>query len=228
MGAARRSWRTTHSDWSEAPHTCPPISRTPLGATLEPEGFVVLERIDWFSPLAPGGARADRSPVVALTHDEVCTAYKGIEGNLWPELHESDNLDLLDGIALAPSEERVRRYVARVAGRLRISCVYLSGAERTDGLTASRRELPFLGFDFGFFTCGGDNYSVIFNEVIYGTEETLRRLGSFLNENLLFQSRHAIEVLRRERVRLLKAGRDLETDDHEPQAFKVFDPDIRF
>ncbi len=200
--------------------------KTASETTLEPEGFVVVERVDWFSPLAPGGPRADRHPAVALTHDEVCRAYRGIEGNLWPELFDSDGIDLVDGVALPPSEARVRKYVARVDGRLRISCVYLSRTEHDDNRTANGGGMPFLGFDFGFFTSEGDNYSVIFNEVIYGTEETLRRLSSFLNKNLLLESRHAVEVLRRERARLVGAGRDLETDDGEPRGFRIFDPGI--
>ena len=191
---------------------------------MGPEGFVVVERVDWFSPLAPGGPRAARTPSVALTHDGICRAYKGIEGNLWPDLLDSDELDPIDGVAPPNSEPLVRRYVNRVRGRLNVSCVYLSRTERDEDLGADGAGTAFLGLDFGYFTSEGDNYSVIFNEVIYGTEEGLRRLGSALNKNLLFESRHAVEVLRRERARLVKAGRDLETDDYEPQVFRIFDP----
>ncbi|MEO8198507.1 MAG: hypothetical protein ABI689_17475 [Thermoanaerobaculia bacterium] len=90
-----------------------------------------------------------------------------------------------------------------------------------EGQTSS--EFEFLGFDFGFLTDAGNNYSIVLNEVIYRQEPALRELSPHLNESLLLQDRLSLELLRRERTRLIKAGRDLDADDREPEGFAIYD-----
>ena len=186
------------------------------------EGCIVIERINWFSDHAPGGARPDRVASVVVPHDAICERFRGIEGWLWPELSDADEIEVVDGLALPSSDQRLREYVARLQPRLRVDALLVSREERDDRSTESGKGEQFLGYDFGFLSCDSDNYSVVFNEVIYGTEDNLRVLSSHLNENLLFESRHSVELLRRERTRLVRQGRDLETDNVEPQAFRIF------
>jgi hypothetical protein len=57
-----------------------------------------------------------------------------------------------------------------------------------------------------------DKYSVLLNEVIFGTHDELRAFGGQLNEHLLLPSLETARFPGAARENLLRRGADLETD----------------
>ena len=182
-------------------------------------GFLVVERIQWFTDRAPGGRARDRTPSVSLGHDEILEKYRGIDGFRWP-VAEGIPPPVQEGLALLEEESRVRSYFEALPLSKK-DLLFVVEESATPSSSRLPRGAHLLGFDLGLIG-ESDPSSLIFHEVIYGLEPELRSLSGLLNESLLFQSPHGISVFRRERAALLRNGRDLEDDEDHPLSYAIY------
>jgi hypothetical protein len=140
-----------------------------------------------------------RRPAIAMSDIDVFRLYRGIDGNAWPISPPTFALE--GGLAAPELYPLVKAYLEDIAGK-EADLVALRGAPSP--------KFRLLGFDVGAYESEFSHFSVILNEVLYGTLEELRDKASLLNEHLLCASdSSAFEVLRMHEI-LLERGADVE------------------
>jgi hypothetical protein len=171
-----------------------------------PDGLLVVRR----SNVNVDEGLSIRPPAVPLTHDLVEKRYRGIEGEPWPQLDESGDVQLVDGLAPLEQLSRVKAYYDRLPSGPTYDLVYCQFGVRSE----TRQELPeqfvFCGYDYGFYGSEWSVYSVIFNEVVYGLYSSMQAFAKLLNECLLLPSYDVVQELERIRNHMLSVGSDLE------------------
>ena len=80
-----------------------------------------------------------------------------------------------------------------------------------------------IGFDVGFFESAWSHFSVILNEVIWGTIDELRSFAGKLNEHLLLNDIGDAQALVSRHDVLASQGEDVEEGEMEP--FAIYVPD---
>jgi hypothetical protein len=191
-----------------------------------PSGLVVVERFDWYR-LFPDGKNEwmppDWSPALGLSHEEIRSRYRGVEGDPWPD---GDGLSAisLDSFGLAAFEQfdRVFDYYLRLNDPVAFDLLAIGSSNvRPSSLNA----LIFVGFDYAYGLDTEFHYSLIHDEVVYGRTEEMRSFAERLNEWLLLPSVHDVESLHETRARLVAAGsRSIEelVDEDRPSAVSVY------
>lgn len=179
------------------------------------QGFFVVQRVNWFDGTQFPHSRG-RNPSIFSTHEDIIKRYRGIEGTAWPEEFDDGRIDLRYGLVSLSERHSVKDYFDRLLKNDRhsvfdcIVCCKLTGAFQAASPPASAQ---FLGFDYGSLVSETNNYSVIFNEVIYGRYPSLTSFGERLNSQCLLPSPELVVSLQDARVRLLADGADLERDE---------------
>lgn len=178
-------------------------------------GYLVVERVNWFSPSVPGGPRAERTPAVPLSHEEILLQYRGIDG--WPvegdEPRGADSEGSLSASGLLSSYSEALERAQSQANPARCDVLLVSRDSVPSRLPNLPAQFDLLGYDFGFLCTASYSYSVVLNEVLYGQYPELRRIASDLNQHLLLPSTTAMQDLIETRARLIAGGADLETLD---------------
>jgi hypothetical protein len=177
--------------------------------SLSRNGLIVIRRINYredprFSP--PEGAAA-----LPLEPDTILERYRGIQGEPW-SLEEPDFVSE-DGVADVACVEKVLHYSRQIANKHACDVIYAACAMSDLPPALADKGFTFLGYDFGYYLSTWNCYSVLFNEVIYGSLPELRQYAVRLNESLLLPSLGVAAEIGATRNKLApsEAGRRLES-----------------
>src|SRR5438876_4141387 len=180
----------------------------------EQGGLLVVKRINWFSNPPTGRPVADRIPAVAGSHDAILRRYRGIEGEAWPDGCEKQGLRLEGGLASCEQYKLVSDYYGKVCKRYQCDLIHCqpapTGEVKPPGVPL---HFNFHGFDSGYYLSESNNYSSLFNEVIYGKYDELKAYARLLNDSLVLPSIDIADKLNRSRRSLIEEGADLETSE---------------
>lgn len=178
-------------------------------------GFFVVERINWFDkekfPHIP-----ERKPSVPGSHVEILRRYRGIEGSGWPEGLDGFQITLSAGLADLSQEQAVHEYCRHLRGSEGspiVDCILCQKVECLSNFAHPENGLRFLGFDYGYLVCETNNYSVVFNEVVYGRHAQFTTFASSLNEHCLLPSIETIQAVQNVRLELLVDAANIEADE---------------
>ena len=179
-----------------------------------PAGLLVVKRV-WADreALVPRG----RTPAVGRSHEEIGRRYRGIEGLQWPQSEHSTKPELGNGLADPNTIQLVQRYRNEHCP-LECDLIYIAPPTAR---TPVPQGMFFLGFDFGYYESEWSQYSVIFNEVIYGLYAPLRAFATALNSSLLAPTISVTQQIEECRNAHLREGADLE-NDATPVALAVY------
>ena len=179
-------------------------------------GLFVVERINWFDKDKYPHIH-DRTPAVAGSHVEILQRYRGIEGSAWPEEVAEHSITLSAGLAPLSQKHLVKKYCDFLRSADLPSIVDCIACMKVPfgSVSFSEQEagLQFLGFDYGSLVCETNNYSVIFNEVVYGRYPQLTTFASSLNEHCLLPSLEIVQSLQSARLDMIVKGADVESDE---------------
>ncbi len=157
----------------------------------------------------------------ALTADDVVRRYRGIEGQSWPqeeliaaELGGEEKL-LEDGLSSLSAYDAIWAYYARVSQRHRCDLLYCSILNRWEevGVASAPTAFTFWGYDYGYYEGAYNNFSAIFNDVIYGGYAPLQTYATRLNNYLLLPHLDTVHELDKARQNLISDGAFLENDE---------------
>lgn len=178
-------------------------------------GLLVVNRFELLRQAERSGSLSNRMPATGRDHEDVFRRYRGFDGLAWPEVKHED-FSTAEGLADPDVLGPVDAYVEKLPHRHECEVILLAPLDAA-GLDVDgwRR----AGFDVGYFESEWSHFSVVLNEIIYGTRLELRRFANVLNEHLLVPTLDlALEVIV-ERSRLAGIGADVEEVPHvEPVA----------
>ena len=174
--------------------------------TLERGGLLLVQRY-----------ASTKSTTGGYTALEVLQKYRGFDGVAWPGELVRD-VQLTNGLASLDELDRLTAYVCGI-GSPEIDLVYCADETDTD-LTGFR----FLGYDVGYYCTEYLHYSVVLNELLYGTEPRLVQYASWLNTNLLFESAADARHLLKTRALMQGISVDLERGDESLDPIGIFAP----
>lgn len=144
-------------------------------------------------------------------------SYRGFDGHAWPG-NLIDDVALVDGLAPISELDRLMEYLKRLDG-LDIDLIYCSFGEEP-GIEG----LEFVGYDVGYYESEYLHYSVILNEVLYGSCARLNAFVERLNMQLLATAEaDALELLAI-RESIGKSECDLEKGEERLRALPIFAP----
>ncbi len=178
-------------------------------ASNKREGFLVIRRINYFSDNRY--STKESKPSIKKDCDEILKNYKGIEGEAWPL--DTNMLDkyMVRGLASLEMNEEIVAYHNEAAKKYLCDLLYISTDSTLNLIDNLSDKFSYCGIDYGLYTSEYNNYSVIFNEVIYGQYEEMREFAKFLNDDLLLPSVEVIKEICKIRKMLVLSGADLET-----------------
>jgi hypothetical protein len=119
-----------------------------------------------------------------------------------------------EGVADIDDVERVLHYHDEITATDHpCDVIYATPAAGQLPLALADRGFIFLGYDFGYYLSTWNCYSVLFNEVIFGSLQELRQYAVRVNESLLLPSLDVAAEVAATRSRLAKseAGGALES-----------------
>jgi len=163
-------------------------------------GLVVLRRPANFPPediICAGGL----SPIDARA------AYRGMEGEAWPDPEAGERFGVRHGFAPIDSFPEVYTYVLAMAETVRCDLLFLGSHSPSISLPS---EFAFCGYEFGNYVSEFNHFSCVFNEIICGRYAPLTDYVRDLNSSLLFESAEQAENFATTRQRLVCEGADLE------------------
>ncbi len=157
----------------------------------------------------------------ALTADDIMRRYRGIEGQSWPreeliaaELGGEETL-LENGLASLSAYDAIWAYYARVSQRDRCDLLYCSILNGWEEVRVASPPIAFTfwGYDYGYYEGAYNNFSAIFNDVIYGGYAPLQTYATRLNDHLLLPHLDTVHDLDKARQNLINDGAFLEKDE---------------
>ena len=169
-------------------------------------GIVVIDRLKLLRDHENSHGAPMRAPSIEGSHEEICRRYRGFDGFLWPELEHRD-FATEDGLADLKDLDEVDAYLMKLPSRSDCDIVVLS---RDDAARLRDPQWNHIGFDIGYFDSEWSRFSVIMNEVIYGTVPELRQFANELNKQLLFDNLECAHLLMKEREKVAALGADVE------------------
>lgn len=183
-------------------------------------GILVVNRFELLRRGQETGALSKHVAPREMTHEEVFRRYRGFDGLAWPQL-EHPQFRTEDGLADAGDAAGVDAYVETLPRRDECDVIALARMGVSDAVVRPQGWCA-AGFDLGYFQSEWSHFSVVLNEIIYGTRLELRRFVSALNEHLLIPTlEEAVEIIK-ERERVAATGADLEEAAHiEPIAIFI-------
>lgn len=167
------------------------------------EGLLVVERTYRFQATTSG------------TQD-IVAKYRGIEGTPWPD-EVRERFTVSRGLATLEQLPDIVTYYQALAKTPRSDLLFIQTPERRQVAGPLPSGFAFCGYDFGNLISEYNLFSVVFNEVLFGEHDELRRFSSCLNANLLFEKERDIEELSVVREKLAQAGADLESTEPEEE-----------
>lgn len=191
------------------------------------QGYFVVQRINWFDRIQHPHV-IERKPSIAGTHEEIIKRYRGIEGTAWPQKFDNAPVELRYGLAALAARHSVKGYFNKLCNMdssAVVDCIICCRLQPNFSTTLYTTPVQFLGFDYGYLVSETNNYSVIFNEVIYGRYPQLTAFGAMLNTQCLLSTPEQIISLQNARLELLVDGADIESDE-ECCPFAIYAADL--
>jgi hypothetical protein len=158
-----------------------------------------------------------RPPYGRLTEAVVRNQYRGFDGHAWPGNLVND-VEMIDGLAPVSELEKLLPYWKGI-GDAAVDLVYCAFHEDP--------ELPdfrFAGFDAGYFCSEYLHYSIVLNEVLYGSASMLTTFATQLNAHLLLPTEEHARALLAARHSVNLAQANLEVGDEPLQPIAIFAP----
>jgi hypothetical protein len=163
-------------------------------------GLLVVDCSWLYRRALPAGTLRRQPPALDLDPEDVFERYRGFDGQAWPN---GELLGFVGESGLAPITS-----FAEVLGYMRLlptgTAALIAIGESPGGT------FQLAGFDVGAFLSRYAHFSVLLNEVIFGTLDELRGYAGRLNSNLLMPSAAQAQDLLALRARLHDSGADLE------------------
>jgi len=154
--------------------------------------------------------RAYRFQRKTVGRQDIVAKYRGIEGKPWPD-EASKKYKVSCGLAIPEHLPEILTYYQAVSKNRKCDLLFIQTHEVPKRTDPPPSGFTFCGYDFGNYISEYNLFSVIFNEVLFGKHDELRRFTSCLNANLLFDKEDDIEKLKVVREKLAQDGADLET-----------------
>jgi hypothetical protein len=178
-------------------------------------GLLVVRRINYFADTRYRSN--ERNSSINLSHEGIIKCYRGIEGEPWPMTDEFNILKISRGLAPMNMLKKTMEYYRNISKTYLCDLIYIAMNQSPVGHDKALNEFVFCGFDYGIYESEGNCYSSVFNEVIYGKNDELRRFGKHLNNALLFPDRDSVNDFIKARNQLLQMGADLETTEEDEE-----------
>ena len=154
--------------------------------------------------------RAYRFQHMALGKGKIVAKYRGIEGTPWPD-EGGTKFKLSCGLAIPEQLPEILNYYQAISNNRKCDLLFIQTHEVPKRADLPPSHFAFCGYDFGNYISEYNFFSVIFNEVLFGKHEELKRFASQLNANLLFDTKEDVEKLKVAREKLAENSADLET-----------------
>jgi hypothetical protein len=154
--------------------------------------------------------RAYRFQRKTVGEEEIVARYRGIEGSPWPD-DPRKKFKVSCGVAIPEQLSEILDYYQAVSRKRKCDLLFIQTHEIQKRTDTPPPGFAFCGYDLGNYISEYNLFSVIFNEVLFGKHDELRRFSSYLNANLLFDKKDDVEKLKAVRERLAQDGADLET-----------------
>lgn len=187
---------------------------------MRSSGILVVNRFEAMRRASQASGLPRRMPALPVTRIDVYRGYRGLDGWPWPEV-ERLPFEIEDGLADIADWSKVKAYLDELVCRDECDSVFLV-RRPVDADHVQASGWFFAGIDVGFYESEYSQYSVIFNEVIFGMYDELRRFADRLNEHLLLPSISDAWELIGERSRLQTQGADLEREPPSMEPITVF------
>jgi hypothetical protein len=158
---------------------------------------------------------AVRPSAIGVDAENAMNAYRGFDGIAWPGETIRD-FQLQNGLASVLELEKVLSAYTNLRDGL-VDVVYFPSYD-----SAPPPGFFFAGYDVGYFESEYSCYSVILNEIIFGTVPELTVFGAALNESLLAPAGEVCEHLMRRRLAALASGVDLERGPAEIVSLPIY------
>jgi hypothetical protein len=182
-------------------------------------GILVVNRPSFLRSAQGSGALSKRVAPRGMTHEEVFRQYRGFDGDPWTEIDDPE-LQTDDGLAELGDVGLVQSFLERVPNRAEWEAIVLVRAD-TDGEPLTLQGWRLAGFDLGYFRSEWSHFSVVLNEIIYGSQPELTRFISTLNEHWLLPTHALSREAAAAHALLATAGADVEEMD-DIESIQVF------
>ena len=172
------------------------MTAEPRGVDANHHRVLVLDRLAVFGRFEK--AIRSRPCHVGLRHDEVFRRYRGVDGEPWP-LGEPAELSFLKDTVSLLDWHTPKRY-ALAAGSVDVIAFGPDSGPVLHLRHGPGPSLRRLGFDFGVFQDRYAQFSVVLNEVVFGSVPSLAALARELNEHMLlptFEAAARLDLVRR-------------------------------
>ncbi len=192
---ARRIAPPLVSQQSRRPVAIATFPSSPSEVPMKP-GLLIVERENWFeSPSYGATEEAAATPAVPVPLGEVWRTYRGIDGIPWPSSQDTDELILSGGVASLDQYGAVVGVLGRDSQAAKVDLLYIRPSQSRGFLARVPKEFSFIGFDVGYVDGDFNCFSVLLNEVIFGSLPAMRQLSDNLNEYLLLPSEAAARTV---------------------------------
>lgn len=141
-------------------------------------------------------------------------SYRGFDGIAWPG-NSLAEFSLRNGLASEDQLPKLLAYYDKI-GPPDLDLVYCSS--EMDDLPG----FEFVGYDLGYYESEFNHFSVLLNEVVFGSLLQLTKFRASLNECLLLMSDDDTDEIRYERERLLETDSDLEIGEERIETIPMF------
>jgi hypothetical protein len=176
------------------------------------DGLLVVRRWNMDTDEAISEGIRARAGITGTNAKLVERHYRGIDGEVWPQLNETDYIQLVEGMASLDQLDKVRRYYDGLPSGPTYDLIYCQFSTPPEQGQQSRY-FTFCGFEYGYLLSEWNHYSVLYNEVIWGLYSEMHKFSSLLNQDLLLPSYESVNELEGIRNNLIVAGSDLELDE---------------
>ncbi len=175
-------------------------------------GLLVVARVMAFEITSPAPL-PDRQPAVPLSDNEIRRAYRGFDGQPWPDEEALAQIRLEYGLASMDQYASVLRYYRRLPAECIPDLVYLRFSSAGGDRSGVPPGFSYCGYDYGYYLSEWATYSLVYHEVIFGLKDAFRRYARSLNRCLLLPTVETVDSLASTRAELAEAGADLEDDE---------------
>jgi hypothetical protein len=160
-------------------------------------GLLIVKRENWFeSPSYGTTENTAATPAVPVPLGEVWRTYRGIDGIPWPSSsQETDGLILSGGVASLDQYRAVVGILGRESQTAKVDLLHIRPSQSRDFFARAPKEFSFIGFDVGYLDGDFNCFSVLLNEVIFGSLPAMRQFSDKLNEYLLLPSEEAARTV---------------------------------
>jgi hypothetical protein len=172
------------------------------GNNLVSDGLLVVKRTDYWHDDRYAAEKIE--PSIFMETKQIFSQYCGIDGEAWPLEMSESNILLIDGLSSIDYYQEILSYYELVKKSNLCDLIYITSCEAILPKKLQAEGWTFCGYDYGMYLGEHNNWSVIFQEIIFGKLSELREFGHKLNNNLLLSSLEEAFNLRVKRGEIAK------------------------